>query len=279
MNDHTAGIVSKGGEWLDGFVIVILGGTAEGRELSAALAELGRPAVLSLAGRTRAPLTAGETRLGGFGGVEGLVDYLRQTGATCVVDATHPFAARMSDNAAEACGIAGVPLLRLSRPGWAEHPLADTWRWVTSHDEAAEVVDELGADPVLLTVGKQHSLDYAPRLAGRHVIARMTEAPSSQIPQNWELLLARGPFALDDELELFRRRGIKAVVTKDSGGAHTAAKLDAAHTVGATVVMIGRPAGPAGVATVATVAEALAHLTPIPLPACTNLRIRPGLAI
>ncbi|MDF1488977.1 cobalt-precorrin-6A reductase [Tessaracoccus caeni] len=260
-------------------MIVILGGTAEGRELSAALAERGRPAVLSLAGRTRAPLTTGETRSGGFGGVEGLVDYLRQTDAEFVVDATHPFAARISENAAEACRIAGVPLLRLSRPGWAEHPLADTWRWVTSHDEAAAFLDGLGAEPVLLTVGKQHSLDYVPRLAGRHIIARMTEAPSGPIPESWELLLARGPFALDDELELFRRLGIRALVSKDSGGAHTAAKLDAAHTVGAIVVMIGRPAAPAGVETVATVAEALAHLTPARLSACTNLRMRPDLAI
>ena len=117
-------------------MIVILGGTAEGRELSAALAERGRPAVLSLAGRTRAPLTTGETRSGGFGGVEGLVDYLRQTDAEFVVDATHPFAARMSENAAEACRIAGVPLCAHSRPPWA---LAPGDRWIEVADNAAAV--------------------------------------------------------------------------------------------------------------------------------------------
>lgn len=241
-------------------MIVILGGTAEGRELSAALTARGRPAVLSLAGRTRAPSTSGETRTGGFGGVEGLVDYLNEVSADYVVDATHPFAAQMSTNAAEACRIAKVPLVRLSRPGWEDHPLAETWCWVSDHAEASRVVDEQGAEPVLLTVGKQHSLAYAERLANRRVVARMTEEPTGVIPEKWEILLARGPFSLDDELQLFRRLEVRALVTKDSGGAHTAAKLEAANTVGAAVVMIGRPAAPEGVETVASVAETLAFL-------------------
>lgn len=255
-------------------MILILGGTAEGRALSAALTKQGRPAVLSMAGRTRAPLTAGESRIGGFGGVGGLVAYLQDHDVTQVVDATHPFAARISENAAEACRVARVPLLRLARPGWEGHALADTWLWVSGHDEAARVTAGLETDPVLLTVGKQHTVDYAEHLAGRRVVARMTEPPSSAVPGAWELLLARGPFTLDGELALFRRLGIAALVTKDSGGEHTAAKLEAAHIVGAAVVMIGRPAAPGGVETVGTVADALARLSSDDRESCINLRMR-----
>lgn len=243
-------------------MIVILGGTTEGRELAAACAERGLPAVLSLAGRTRAetPPAAGGSRRGGFGGVAGLVDYLREHDATLVIDATHPFAATMTAHAAEACRLAGVPLVRLSRPGWEGHPLSGTWRWVRDHAEAAAAADDLGSRTVLLTVGKQHAADYAERLARRHVVARMTEPPSVALPAAWELLLARGPFRLDDELALFRRLGVEAVITKDSGGAQTAAKLDAAAATGAAVIMIRRPAPPDGVATVTTVADALDRL-------------------
>lgn len=243
-------------------MIVILGGTAEGRELAAALTERGMPAVLSLAGRTRAALATGEARVGGFGGVSGLADFLRAHKVEHVVDATHPFAAQMSANAAEACRAVDVPLLRLARPGWEGHRLAGTWRWVDSHDGAAALVAERDTGGVLLTVGKQHTLDYAPRLADRRVVARMTEPPASPLPEGWELLLARGPFSLDGELELFRRLGVKVLVAKDSGGQATAAKLDAASIVGAEIVMIGRPPSPDGVETVGTVAEALAFLTP-----------------
>lgn len=189
--------------------------------------------------------------------MEGLVAYLRDHDVTLVIDATHPFAATMTANAAEACRLTGVPLVRLSRPGWADHPLAKTWHWVRDHAEAAAAADEMDARTVLLTVGKQHAADYAERLAERHVVARMTEPPSVSLPAAWELLLARGPFRLDDELALFHRLGIEALVTKDSGGEQTAAKLKAAATVGAAVIMIGRPAAPAGVATVATVSDVL----------------------
>lgn len=238
-------------------MILILGGTAEGRQLAEALA--GRKAVLSLAGRTRAPLMAGEVRIGGFGGAEGLRDYLRERGVTAVVDATHPFAAAMSANAAWACEAEGVPLVRLVRPSWATHPLAGTWQWVDDHDDAARLTAALGVRP-LLTVGRQHTADYVTDLADRDVVARVAEPPVAFLPARWTLVTSRGPFTLDGERELMAAHGIDVMVTKDAGGPHTDAKLTVAAERGAAVVMIRRPASPVGVPEVADVAGALAWL-------------------
>ncbi|MHA6523957.1 cobalt-precorrin-6A reductase [Tessaracoccus sp. G1721] len=238
-------------------MILILGGTAEGRHLAEGLA--GRDAVLSLAGRTRAPLTAGEVRIGGFGGVDGLRGYLRGRGVTAVVNATHPFAARMSRNAAEACAAEGIALLRLLRPSWASHPLASTWHWVDGHGDAARLAATLGARP-LLTVGRQHTADYVTDLADRDVVARVAEPPIAFLPARWTLLTSRGPFTVDGERELMAAHGIDVLVTKDAGGAHTDAKLGVAAERGAAVVMIWRPASPEGVPEAADVAGALAWL-------------------
>ncbi|HSO69273.1 MAG TPA: cobalt-precorrin-6A reductase [Arachnia sp.] len=240
-----------------GFVILILGGTAEGRRLAEEL--VGRDAVLSLAGRTRAPLVAGEVRIGGFGGVDGLRDYLRGRRVTAVVDATHPFADRMSANAAMACAVEGVALMRLVRPSWAAHPLSETWRWVDGHDDAARLTATLGARP-LLTVGRQHTPDYVADLANHDLLARVAERPSAFLPANWTLITSRGPFTLDGERALMTAHRIDVLVAKDAGGSHTDAKLTAAAERGSAVVMIRRPPSPAGVPEVGDVAGALAWL-------------------
>lgn len=189
-------------------MILILGGTSEARRLAEALDRAGARFVLSLAGRTTTPLVVGEARMAGFGGVDGLHAYLRANDVAVVVDATHPFAAGMSRNAAEACALAGVRLVRLDRPGWAGHPLAASWAWVADHDEAARAAVAHGASRILLTVGRQHTLDYSPALDDRYVLARVTEAPDRELPARWELLQARGPFELADERELFARHAI-----------------------------------------------------------------------
>ena len=238
-------------------MILILGGTAEGRGLAEALA--GRDAVLSLAGRTRAPLLAGEVRIGGFGGVDGLRGYLRERRVTAVVDATHPFAASMSANAAAACGAEGVPLVRLVRPSWTTHPQSGTWHWVEGHDDAARLAAALGARP-FLTVGRQHTADYVADLADADVLARVAEPPVAFLPARWTLIASRGPFTLDGERALMAAHGIDVVVSKDAGGAHTDAKLTVAAERGAAVVMIRRPSSPEGVPEVADVAGALAWL-------------------
>lgn len=238
-----------------GDVILVLGGTAEGRAVAQALLDRGISAMLSLAGRTRRPLTVGPVRSGGFGGVDALASYLREEGVSAVVDATHPFAASMTRNAVLACSQAGVPLLRLSRPGWSSHPLAELWEWVADHEEAAKAASGLRG-PLLLTVGRLHTLDYVDCLGDRSVVARVAEAPGV-LPPQWQLLCARGPFTLSGERELFAEYGFTGLVTKDSGGSLTEAKLWAAAEQQAAVVMIRRPEPPEDLSEVSTIEEVL----------------------
>ncbi len=252
----TAGEALHG--WM-GIVILVLGGTAEGRALAQVLADRGMLAMLSLAGRTRQPLTAGPVRSGGFGGTEGLATYLRTEGVTAVVDATHPFAESITHHAAQACAQVGVPLLRLSRPGWSEHPFANGWLWVEDHAQAATTASDL-MGPVLLSVGRQHTLDYVPHLENRHVVARVVEPPSGILPSRWVLLCSKGPVTLAGERKLFKEHEISVLVTKDSGGELTEAKLHAAAELGAHVVMIRRPAMPEGLTQVSNAEDALAWL-------------------
>ena len=244
-------------------LVLILGGTAEARALAAALVAAGRPVISSLAGRVADPaLPAGEVRVGGFStaardGVEGLAAYLadRQIGA--VVDATHPFAATISANAVAAAVHTGTPLLRLQRPGWRDHPDADRWTWVATVDEA--VAAGARSRRPFLTTGRQ-SLDRFLPWADREVTVRVVDPPEFGLPERWRLIRSRGPYAYAGELSLMRDAGSDLLVTKDSGGTHTAAKLDAARDLGLPVVVIERPTPPPGVHQVATVDEALVWL-------------------
>lgn len=223
-----------------GRVVLVLGGTAEARVLAARLVDVpGLRVVSSLAGRTSAPvLPVGETRVGGFGGVPGLVAWLRARAAAAVVDATHPFAARISANAVTACAEADVPLLRLQRPGWTAVP-GDRWYPVDSADEAARILPGL-ARRVFLTTGRLETAPYA-HLDDLWFLLRSVEPPTGVLPRACEVLLSRGPFTVGDEIALLRDRRIDALVTKDSGGALTAAKLTAARELGLPVVLIRRP--------------------------------------
>ncbi|MBA3264504.1 MAG: cobalt-precorrin-6A reductase [Thermoleophilaceae bacterium] len=233
----------------------MLGGTAEARELAAALDADGVHVVSSLAGRVSRPrLPAGEVRIGGFGGPEGLASWLRERGVSAVVDATHPFAQRISASAARACPAAGVELLRLERPGWSERP-GDSWHWVDDLSQAAELVPRLGRR-VLLTTGRQGLAAFAD-VDSAWFLIRCVDQPESPLPPHSEVLLDRGPYELSGEIELIDRHGIDLVVTKDSGGRHTSAKLDAARERGLPVVVVRRPARPT-VPAVVTVTDALA---------------------
>jgi precorrin-6A/cobalt-precorrin-6A reductase len=238
-------------------MILILGGTAEARELAAALDAAGAPVTSSLAGRVARPrLPAGAVRIGGFGGPDALARWLREQRVRAVVDATHPFAARISASAARACPQAGVPLLRLERPGWGERP-GDRWTWVGDLDAAAAAIPRLGAARVLLTSGRQGLAAFA-GVRDAWFLIRCVDPPEPPLPPRHELLLDRGPYTLAGEEALLDAHAIDLLVTKDSGGAHTSAKLDAARERGLPVIVVRRPPRPADVATVAHVAEALA---------------------
>ena len=235
--------------------ILILGGTAEARRLAADLHAYGVAVLSSLAGRVSRPaLPVGEVRIGGFGGPAGLADFLRTAGITAVVDATHPFAARISASAAAATGETGVPLLRLERPGWRGHPDAEHWTWVP--DAAAALLAAAAARRPLLTTGRQSLTDFLP-WADRAVVARVVDPPEIVLPERWTLIQARGPYELAAERALMRQHEVDVLVTKDSGGTLTAAKLAAATGLGLPVVVLERPPPPPGVRTVTTVADAV----------------------
>jgi precorrin-6A/cobalt-precorrin-6A reductase len=237
--------------------VLVLGGTSEGRELAGQLAAFGRPVISSLAGRVSEPrLPAGQVRIGGFGGVDGMAEYLREERVSAVVDATHPFAARISQNAASACAVTGTPLLVLRRPPWTPVD-GDNWTAVGDLAAAASIVGRLQPDDVvLLTVGRQ-GIGAFTALPQRFWL-RSVDPPDEPAPARCDLILDRGPFTLDGELELLQRLAIDLVVTKNSGGELTGAKLTAARTLGLPVIVVERPALPDGVQVVTDVPAALA---------------------
>ncbi|MGY1839894.1 MULTISPECIES: cobalt-precorrin-6A reductase [unclassified Modestobacter] len=233
--------------------VLVLGGTGEARRLAAALLAEGFDVLSSLAGRVADPvLPEGPVRIGGFGGADGLAAWLAEHAPRAVVDATHPFAARITANAVRAAAAHGTPLLRLQRPGWTPQP-GDTWRHVDTSTAAAEAV--AGYRSVFLTTGRQGVGVFA-GLPGR-VLVRSVDPPDEPLPAGATLLLDRGPFSVADELALMREHAVDVVVTKDSGGHLTEAKLIAARQLGIPVVLIRRPPLPAGVETVATVEDAV----------------------
>ncbi len=237
-------------------MILILGGTTEARELAARLDAAWIPVVTSLAGRVGRPrLPAGDVRIGGFGGPDAMAAWLRDQAVEAVVDATHPFAARISASAARACPAAGVPLLRLERPAWTERP-GDRWHRVADLDAAARLIPQLGRR-VLLTTGRQGLAAFA-GVAGAWFLVRCVDPPDPPLPPDSEILLDRGPYTLAGELELIDGQAIDLVATKDSGGDLTVAKLDAARERGLPVIVVDRPPAIASVATVVTVEAAQA---------------------
>lgn len=237
--------------------VAILGGTGEARQLAARLATRADLRVIStLAGRVRDPrLPDGEVRVGGFGGPAGLAAWLRAEGVTAVVDATHPFAERISTSAATAARLAGVPILLLRRPGWTAGP-GDDWRSVADLAEAAAMLPDLG-ERVFLTTGRQELAAFA----GSRLwfLVRCVDPPDPPTPAWMTLLLSRGPYTVDGERTLMRTHRVDVLVTKDSGGELTVAKLTAARELGLPVVVVRRPAPP-DVPSVATVDAAVSWL-------------------
>jgi len=214
--------------------LLILGGTGEASRLAQEVPG-GWEVITSLAGRTQNPASAA-TRVGGFGGVAGLASYLCREQITAVVDATHPFAGQISSQAVAAAHQVGVPLLLLVRPPW-QPQVGDRWLEVADHGAAAALLPGL-AERVFLTIGRQELAAYA-GLAGWFLM-RMIEMPRPPLPAG-EVILARGPFELGEERSLLQRYQIGAIVSKNSGGQATYAKIVAARELGLPVVMIQRP--------------------------------------
>jgi precorrin-6A/cobalt-precorrin-6A reductase len=240
--------------------VLVLGGTTEGREVAAALAvDREVEVITSLAGRVRdVRLPRGEVRIGGFGGVEGLSAWLTEQRIDALIDATHPFAAAITEHAAAAAAATGVPAIHLRRPGWTERA-GDRWRRVADLPGAAAAVAESAAGRVLLTIGRQGVSAFA-GLDRPWFLIRCIDPPAGPLPPRHDILTARGPFDLAGERALLADRGIELMVTKDSGGAATAAKLTAAREAGIGVVVVDRPPPPAGATAVESVAAALAWL-------------------
>ncbi|MFD4233782.1 cobalt-precorrin-6A reductase [Streptomyces sp. NPDC058542] len=241
--------------------VLVLGGTTEARRLAENLAAPapGVPVrfqvTTSLAGRVASPrLPPGDVRVGGFGGPEGLAAWVREHGVDVLVDATHPFAATMSRNAAEAAARAHVPLLALRRPGWVAQD-GDRWHAAGSLAEAAGLLPALG-ERVFLTTGRMGLAAFA-GLDASWFLVRSVDAPEPPCPARMEVLLGRGPFDLRGERELIRRHRIDVLVTKDSGGDATAPKLTAAREAGIPVVVVRRPPVPEGVPVARTPDEAV----------------------
>ncbi|MGZ4698614.1 MAG: cobalt-precorrin-6A reductase [Oryzihumus sp.] len=239
--------------------VLVLGGTTEARELARRLATEGQVEVTSsLAGRVRDPvLPEGEVRVGGFGGEAGLARWLVERSIHRVIDATHPFAATITSHAARAATQVHVPLLVLRRPAWVAGP-GDRWHEVGSLQQAACILPGLGRRP-LLTTGRQ-GVDAFADLDELAFVVRTVDPPDVPLPRRHTLLLDRGPYTLAGELDLMVRHAIDVLVTKNSGGHATAAKLEAARRRGIPVVMVSRPPLPGGVPVVHGVEDALAWL-------------------
>ncbi len=221
--------------------ILLLGGTGDSRALAERLAARDDLEVISsLAGRTEQPASLpGGLRIGGFGGVDALAGYLRDEGIDLLVDATHPYAARISTNAAAACRRTGTPRLLLARPPWREVE-GDRWIRVPDTQAAAKALPGL-ARRVFLAVGRGELEAFA-ALPKIWFLVRTVDAPREALPlDDYEVVLGRGPFEENGERALFALHGIQALVTKNSGGEATYAKIAVARELGLPVVMIERP--------------------------------------
>lgn len=241
------------------FRVLLLAGTLEARRLADALAARpGIAATASLAGATDDPAPhAVPVRRGGFGGAAGLADWLGGNGIGAVIDATHPFAVRISANAATAAAATGVALLRLQRPGWQAGPADD---WLRVPDEARALAALPRGAVALLALGAG-GLDRlaSGSPAGVRLIARAIRPPDV-LPVGVDLIVGRPPADAADEAAMMRARGVTHVVARDAGGTGGAAKLAAARALGLPVILIDRPPAPPGVAIVDSAGAALAWL-------------------
>jgi precorrin-6A/cobalt-precorrin-6A reductase len=227
---------------------LILGGTAEGVHVSKVVSKLsGMDTVYSLSGATKSSKSSKlpncRTRIGGFGGVEGLLQYLGKEKFDGLVDATHPYASQMANHAALACQESNIPRIKFVRPAWIKVS-GDDWRGAQNLEEAPKVIPEI-AQRIFLATGRK-DLPVFESLSERWFLVRLVDAPKAEISlDKHQLILGRGPFDLESEIELLKMHKIDVVVSKNSGGS-TYAKIEAARNLGLPVIMIDRPKPPKG---------------------------------
>ncbi|MET0171054.1 MAG: cobalt-precorrin-6A reductase [Agrobacterium vaccinii] len=241
--------------------ILILGGTADARILSGRLAgESGYRILLSMAGRTRDPVAQPvPMRSGGFGGPSGLARFIEDNGFDLLVDATHPYAARISANAVKAAGMARVPLVALERPAWVRMA-GDDWREVPDVDSAVTALGQESCT-TFLALGRQELLPFEAARQHHYLIRSVDPVEPPLVVPHARYITARGPFALADEIAMLRDNGVEAVVCKNSGGAAAYGKIEAARHLGIPVIMIARPTHPCGdtVSDIDTALSAILH--------------------
>ncbi|MBF8745990.1 MULTISPECIES: cobalt-precorrin-6A reductase [Pseudomonas putida group] len=233
--------------------ILLLGGITEALAIAR---QLGPEHVYSLAGIGRVPQDlACQVRVGGYGGADGLATYLREAGITLLVDATHPYAAQISRNAAEAAAVVGIPCWALRRPAW-QSQAGDDWREVADWPALVEALRPFKRP--LFTLGREplQHLDEIP--SGQFWTLRALEACAGN--SRCEVIAARGPFRLEDERALFERCAIDVLVSKNSGSVATEPKLDVARERGVPVLILQRPSLPTVDRTFAVAAQLVAAL-------------------
>ena len=220
--------------------VLLLGGTTEASALAQLMAQNAIDAVFSYAGRTDNPIDQPlPTRTGGFGGVQGLADYIAAENITHVVDATHPFAAQISNNAVAACQMTDTPLIALVRAPWVAQP-GDTWLDMADTEAAVAALPD-APTRIFLAIGKQTLAAFAAKPQHFYLL-RLVDAPDAALPlPNAKVVLDRGPFTLSGDLALLRAHAITHVVAKNAGGKGAAAKLQAARELQVPVLMIARP--------------------------------------
>ena len=222
--------------------ILLLAGTGEAKEIAKGLCGRDVPAIASLAGATRFPGALGlPTRIGGFGGDEGFRRYLRTERISAVVDATHPFASRISMRTWGVCLEEEIPHCQVLRPEWVSEP-DDNWTRIDSEEDAAQFI--MPGSVVFLATGRQ-TLNRFSNLKECRIICRQIDPPDGRFPYpNGEYLISRPPFDVDDEYCLFKRLNVDWLITKNAGGNASRTKLLAARELGIKVAMINRPPQP-----------------------------------
>lgn len=228
--------------------ILILGGTGDAVKLAAKLATIPKIEVISsLAGRTKKPSAlVGTVRIGGFGGAEGLANYLQENSIDFLIDVTHPCAGQITINGSIAAKSTNIPHLMLVRPQW-EKMSGDNWIEVESLEFAATAIPE-SINRVFITSGRQQLKPFLQRsqvYPETWYLMRSIDPPDIELP-NSEVLLDRGPFSFEQEYQLLQNYRIQAIVSKNSGGDATYAKIIAARELGIPIIMVQRPAMPEG---------------------------------